>query len=246
MFWIALCPTTEADRSAWTWWSLRFTPRVTHVDEAVLLEVSGSLKLFGGRKALLHLLLRSHADLGEVPWAAGPTSLVALALLRCKQRGIAKPAEVAGRPAARVAHRRLAARRAARAHRHPHLGAGAGHAARRPGTPVRRRVPGGAGCGFRRSPGNLPLAAAAGTLRPECRTGIGGQHRARPAAGRRAAAHPPAGVAAGAQPRRAGARTRMDAGPAAPERREAAAQGAAAGAHRATHAGHGAPAAAGA
>jgi protein ImuB len=91
MFWIALCPTTEADRPAWTWWALRFTPRVTQADEAVLLEASGSLKLFGGRKALLHLLLRSHADLGEVPWAVGPTSLVALALLRCKQRGIAKP-----------------------------------------------------------------------------------------------------------------------------------------------------------
>src|SRR4051812_32896096 len=94
MFWIALCPTTEADRHAWTWWALRFTPRVTHVDEAVLIEVSGSLKLFGGRKALLHLLLRSHADLGDVPWAAGPTSLVALALLRCKQHGIAKPARL--------------------------------------------------------------------------------------------------------------------------------------------------------
>jgi protein ImuB len=94
MFWIALCPTAEADRPAWTWWALRFTPRVTHVDEAVLLEVSGSLKLFGGRKALLHLLLRSHEHLGEVPWAVGPTSLVALAVLRCKQRGIAKPAQL--------------------------------------------------------------------------------------------------------------------------------------------------------
>ncbi|MBA2963553.1 MULTISPECIES: Y-family DNA polymerase [Ramlibacter] len=92
MFWIALCPFREQDRQPWTWWALRFTPRVTHVDEAVLLEVSGSLRLFGGRQALLHLLLRSHPDLGEVPWAAASTSLVALALLRCKQRGIARPA----------------------------------------------------------------------------------------------------------------------------------------------------------
>jgi protein ImuB len=92
MFWIALCPFREQDRQPWTWWALRFTPRVTHVDEAVLLEVSGSLRLFGGRQALLHLLLRSHPDLGEVPWAAASTSLVALALLRCQQRGIARPA----------------------------------------------------------------------------------------------------------------------------------------------------------
>jgi protein ImuB len=133
------------------------------VDEAVLLEVSGSLKLFGGRKALLHLLLLSHADLapgalGRRADLAGRAGPAALQAARHRQ---ARP-KLPGRPAARVAHRRLAARGTARAHRHPHLGAGARHAARRPGTPVRRRVACRAGCGFRRSPGNLPLAAAAG------------------------------------------------------------------------------------
>ncbi|MGZ5182128.1 MAG: DNA polymerase Y family protein [Ramlibacter sp.] len=93
MFWIALSPPLEPDASqAWLWWSLRFTPRVAQVEEAVLLEVSGSLRLFGGRKALLQALLQSgRDDLGQVPWAVGPTSLVALALLRCKVRGIAVP-----------------------------------------------------------------------------------------------------------------------------------------------------------
>ena len=88
MFWIALSPPPEADRQAWTWWALRFTPRVAQVEEAILLEASGSLRLFGGRRPLLKLLLQSHPGLGEVTWAAGSNSLVALALLRCKLRGI--------------------------------------------------------------------------------------------------------------------------------------------------------------
>ncbi|MFL6695222.1 MAG: DNA polymerase Y family protein [Ramlibacter sp.] len=92
MFWIALSPRLEQDKQAWLWWSLRFTPRVAQVEEAILLEVSGSLRLFGGRKALLKALLQSgREDLGPMQWAAGPTSLVALALLRCKLRGIAVP-----------------------------------------------------------------------------------------------------------------------------------------------------------
>lgn len=94
MFWIALLPHLDDDRQPWLWWSLHFTPRVARVEEAILLEVSGSLRLFGGRKALLKALLQSgRGDLGPVQWAAGPTSLVAMALLRCKLRGItaAKP-----------------------------------------------------------------------------------------------------------------------------------------------------------
>ncbi|GAC1540816.1 MAG: DNA polymerase Y family protein [Ramlibacter sp.] len=90
MFWIALStPLEQHARQAWSWWSLRFTPRVAQVQEAILLEASGSLRLFGGRKALLQALLQSgRDDLAAVQWAVGPTSLVALALLRCKLRGI--------------------------------------------------------------------------------------------------------------------------------------------------------------
>jgi len=97
MYWIALSlsrPETT-DNTAWTWWALRFTPRVAWVeDEALLLEVSGSLRLFGGRKDLLKLLLSAQDELGAVQWAAGATSPVALALLRCKCRSLPVPQRV--------------------------------------------------------------------------------------------------------------------------------------------------------
>lgn len=96
MDWIALSPSPEGERLAWTWWALRFTPRVAQVEEAILLEVSASLRLFGGRRGLLQLLLKSRTDLPAPPWAAGPTALVALALLRCKLRALPAPAQVPG------------------------------------------------------------------------------------------------------------------------------------------------------
>ena len=94
MFWIALFPTLESERQAWSWWALRFTPRVAFVEEAILLEASQSLKLFGGKKPLLRLLLQSHPGLGEVTWAVGPNSLQALAVLRCKRQGIDVPQQL--------------------------------------------------------------------------------------------------------------------------------------------------------
>ncbi len=48
------------------WWALRFTPRVARVDEALLLEVSTTERLWGGRAALLAQL---HAS--APPWAGG-------------------------------------------------------------------------------------------------------------------------------------------------------------------------------
>lgn len=92
MYWIALSPNLEQnERLAWTWWALRFTPRVAWVEETLLLEASSSLRLFGGRRGLLELLLSPPDDLGAAAWAVGPTSLVALALLRCRQRGLPAP-----------------------------------------------------------------------------------------------------------------------------------------------------------
>ena len=38
-------------REALGWWALQFTPHVAWVDEAQLLEVSGSLRLWDGRAA---------------------------------------------------------------------------------------------------------------------------------------------------------------------------------------------------
>ena len=93
MHWIALQSLCEApagqtvstqdeaaQRAALGWWALQFTPRVALLDEAVLLEVSGSERLFGGRAALLQQLLKPPLEL--MGWAQGATSLLALACLR--------------------------------------------------------------------------------------------------------------------------------------------------------------------
>ncbi len=87
MYWIALLPSHEDERCAWGWRALQFTPRVAHVDEALLLEASASLRLWGGRKRLLRRLFEECEPLGRSQWAQGPTSLTALALLRLKLRG---------------------------------------------------------------------------------------------------------------------------------------------------------------
>jgi protein ImuB len=90
MHWIALSPPAP-ERSAWGWWALRFTPRVTQLDEALLLEVSASLRLWGGRQRLLRQLLEAHPFEALAGHAQGATALVALALLRLARRGEAAP-----------------------------------------------------------------------------------------------------------------------------------------------------------
>lgn len=88
MHWIALSP-PEDQRTAWGWRALQFTPRVAQVDEALLLEVSTSQRLWGGQERLLRRLLRRRAD--PVPYAEGATHLVALALLRLQLCGEPAP-----------------------------------------------------------------------------------------------------------------------------------------------------------
>ena len=87
MFWIALPPPDEQQRRLWSWWALRFTPRVAAVDEALLLELSGSLRLWGGRQELLRLLFDGAESLEPLPSAQGATALIALGLLRQQQAG---------------------------------------------------------------------------------------------------------------------------------------------------------------
>ena len=97
MDWIALQPPPEDPPLGWAWQGLRFTPRVARVDEALLLEVSASWRLFGGPQALLRALLTPGPPLAPLPdtrWARGTTSLVALALLRLKASGHAMPVRV--------------------------------------------------------------------------------------------------------------------------------------------------------
>jgi protein ImuB len=94
MYWIALLPSHEDERGAWGWRALQFTPRVAQVDEALLVEASASLRLWGGRKRLLRRLLDECEPLAHAQWAQGPTSLTALGLLRLKLRGEPVPARL--------------------------------------------------------------------------------------------------------------------------------------------------------
>src|SRR4249920_3767816 len=96
MLWIALNAATPPDtctapldtgvpapeQLAIAWWALQFSPRVCVLEEAVLLEVQDSLRLFGGKRALLKQLRRECADQGAAALAVAPTALGALALLR--------------------------------------------------------------------------------------------------------------------------------------------------------------------
>lgn len=87
MWWLALCPATTspaaaAEADALLPWALQFTPRVARRDEAVLLEVQASLRLFGGAAALRQRIEREAAELGAARWAWAGTGLGALALAR--------------------------------------------------------------------------------------------------------------------------------------------------------------------
>jgi protein ImuB len=67
--------------TALAWWALRFTPLVARVEEALVLEVSGSERLFGGRAALMQQLFESGPPSLALDYAQGDTSLLALARL---------------------------------------------------------------------------------------------------------------------------------------------------------------------
>ena len=86
MWWIALLPTpaTPSPEAVLplAWWALQWTPRVCLLDQCVLLEVSMSERLFGGRQALLQRLRAQAGAAGAQALATAPTALAALALLR--------------------------------------------------------------------------------------------------------------------------------------------------------------------
>ena len=104
MRWIALqaCILTEAGtpvvndaaaQQALASIALGFTPRVALVDEAVLMEVAGSLRLFGGLSRLAQHLeqhtrqfFESNQALAHIARAQGATSLIALGRLRQLRR----------------------------------------------------------------------------------------------------------------------------------------------------------------
>lgn len=87
MQWLSLIPTPiepggTGSAKAMAWWALQFTPRVALLEEAVVLEVSGSLRLFGGADPLLQQVHAAASTQGFHAIGRAPTSLGALALSR--------------------------------------------------------------------------------------------------------------------------------------------------------------------
>jgi protein ImuB len=82
------------------WWALQFTPRVTVLDGVVLLEVSGSERLFGGRHALIQKIVEPFCTLPLFEYAYGATSLIAFSTLLLRLR---QPDRAWDVPAAEVA-----------------------------------------------------------------------------------------------------------------------------------------------
>jgi protein ImuB len=64
------------------WWGLQFTPRVALLEDAVVLEIQASERLFGGKRKLRERIAREASVLGVRAWAHAGTALAALALAR--------------------------------------------------------------------------------------------------------------------------------------------------------------------
>lgn len=74
------------------WWALQFTPRVTLRDEAVLLEIAASQRLFGGEQALRERVRQHALQMGCASVACAPNASAALALARCRSSdGFSRP-----------------------------------------------------------------------------------------------------------------------------------------------------------
>jgi protein ImuB len=75
-------------------WALQFTPRVAISEEAVLLEVEASTRLFGGKRALRDRVVEEGADLGVRAFAWASNSLAAQACARAGiENGFKRPLE---------------------------------------------------------------------------------------------------------------------------------------------------------
>lgn len=102
--WIALLPSSapEPDAAATAlpslqrqlgWWALQFTPRVAWLEDAVVLEVAASERLFGGAQALRERIQQEARQMASARGDAvlrsahAPTALGALALARAQGQG---------------------------------------------------------------------------------------------------------------------------------------------------------------
>jgi protein ImuB len=98
--WVALrpCASPEAFPTAQAksvaTWALHFAPRVAILEEAVVLEVASSLRLFGGEDRLHAAVEAGAAEMGVTALAWAPSALAGLALLRGGVRnGFSEPLE---------------------------------------------------------------------------------------------------------------------------------------------------------
>lgn len=100
MLWAALSlpcapdetPPSSDDLHGLATWALQFTPRVAIADEAVVMEVEASTRLFGGRRALHERIASEGRELGMAGLAWAPNSLAALACVRAgKLNGVRQP-----------------------------------------------------------------------------------------------------------------------------------------------------------
>ncbi|WP_177142654.1 DNA polymerase Y family protein [Variovorax sp. YR216] len=70
-------------------WALQFTPRTAVVEDAVVIEVEASTRLFGGKRVLRDRVIQGASELGVSQTAWAPTSLAALAFARAgKENGV--------------------------------------------------------------------------------------------------------------------------------------------------------------
>ena len=84
-------PSAEALRAV-AIWALQFTPRVAVCEDAVLMEVEASARLFGGRRALRDRVVQEGRDLGVISVAWAANSLAAQALARAGlENGFKRP-----------------------------------------------------------------------------------------------------------------------------------------------------------
>lgn len=81
----------RAAGDALAWWALQFTPRVARVDEVLLLEVSGSLRLWGGLRALAQRIDAENPAPLLIWQACSAIGLVALAQLHLRAEGRVLP-----------------------------------------------------------------------------------------------------------------------------------------------------------
>lgn len=85
--WIALLPASSPEHGGLDalhlgWWALQFTPRVALLEEAVVLEVQASERLFGGAAQLWRRVRHEASGLGARAAAQAGTAHAALALAR--------------------------------------------------------------------------------------------------------------------------------------------------------------------